>query len=244
MAQLLFYEKPVPLNKDAHREFKIRTSENFYAFSKATNSVLLAGVEFVHASKEYGIMFAKAGERIVPVALLGLRNDENLYVDANGHWDARYIPAYVRRYPFVLADSPQGDGQMAVCVDESFSGFNKEEGQPLFQEDGEQAPLLTNAINFLRDYQGQYQRTEIFVNRLKDMDLFTEMSAQAELPDGQKVAMNGLMVVNEKKLLELENSKAMELFQAGELAWVYAHLFSLSNLQALADRLAKRSAAA
>ncbi|MBF0162247.1 MAG: SapC family protein [Magnetococcales bacterium] len=237
MKQLLFYEQPVALNKERHRAFKIDNKGASFAFAKQTNSVIITGMEFVHVAKEYPIVFAKAGERTIPLALLGLRNDENLFVSESGQWDARYIPAFVRRYPFVLADS--GDGNLAVCIDEGFAGFNQESGTPLFNEAGEQAPLLENAIRFLQEYQGQNQRTEIFVNRIMEMGLLTELTARAELAGGVKFSMSGLWVVEEKKLMELEKEKALELFRSGELGWIYAHLLSLSNMGRLADMLGK-----
>ena len=237
MKQLLFYEQPVALNKERHRAFRIENKGASFAFSQRTNSVIITGMEFVHVAKEYPIVFAKAGDRTIPLALLGLRNDENLFVSEAGLWDARYIPAFVRRYPFVLADS--GDGNLAVCIDEGFAGFNTETGVPLFDEAGEQAPLLENAIRFLKEYQGQNQRTEIFVNRLMEMELLTELTARAELAGGVKFSMGGLLVVEEKKLMELEQEKALELFRSGELGWIYAHLLSLSNMSRLADMLGK-----
>ena len=199
-------------------------------------------MEFVHIAKEYPIVFAKAGDRTIPLALLGLRNDENLFVNAEGRWDARYLPAFVRRYPFVLADAGEGgNGNLAVCIDEGFPGFNSEEGIPLFNDDGEQAPLLENAIRFLKEYQGQHQRTEIFINRLQNLGLLSELTARAELAGGAKFSMGGLLVVEEKKLMDLEKKEALELFRSGEMGWIYAHLLSLSNMNRLADMLSQRN---
>lgn len=240
MAQLLFYERPVPLNKDVHRNLCIKVADNLYGFSRVTNSVLLAGVEFSHAAKEYCIVFSKAGELIMPVALLGLRNDENLYVNADNRWDATYVPAFVRRYPFILADSGQNVDQKTVCIDETFAGFNDKEGRRLFKDDGESTEFLDSAVKFLQDYQAQYQRTEIFINRIKDLDLLTELNAQTQLPNGQKLSMGGILGIDENKLLQLEKNKALELFRSGELSWIYAHLLSLSNMQKLGERLLKK----
>jgi hypothetical protein len=241
MAQSIFYDKPVPLNKEAHKDLKIGPNEAGFSFAKNTNSVLLSGMEFVHAAKEYPIIFIQAGESILPVALLGFRTDENLFVDEDGKWDAKYIPAFVRRYPFILAEAP-GKGkddakELTVCIDEDFPGLSKEDGSPLFDEEGNQTELLDNAITFLQEYQSQYQRTEIFVNRLKDLDLLTGYTANAELADGEKVSMSGLLVIDEKKLVELEKKKAMELFRSGELSWIYAHLLSLSNMNSVISRM-------
>ena len=244
MAQLMFYDKPVPLNKEAHKDLKIGPNENGFSFAKNTNSVLLSGMEFVHAAKEYPIIFIKAGEVALPVALLGFRKDENFFVDSDGKWDAKYIPAFVRRYPFVLAQAPEGkegeEKKLAVCIDENFPGLNNKEGKALFTDSGEPTELLENAIKFLKEYQAQYQRTEIFVNRLNDLDLLTGYTASAELQDGEKLSLSGLMVVDEKKLMALDKNKAMELFRSGEMGWIYAHLLSLSNMNAVMARMSAK----
>ena len=233
------------LNKERHKNFKIDNKGANFSFARKTNSVIVTGMEFVHVAKEYPIVFAKTGDRVIPLALLGLRNDENLFIDKEGKWDARYLPAFVRRYPFVLADAggrdDTGGSQLAVCIDEGFAGFNTDDGVPLFNEDGNEAPLLENAIRFLKEYQGQHQRTEIFLNRLQNLELLTELTARAELAGGTKFSMGGLLVVEEKKLMALDKKESLELFRSGELGWIYAHLLSLSNMSRLADMLAMRN---
>ncbi len=236
MANLLFYDKPAALNKVAHKNVKLKPVGNNYSFAQKTNSVILAGVEFTEAAKEYPIVFAKAGEQIVPVALLGLRNEENLYIDKAGKWDARYVPAFVRRYPFVLAETG-AEGQRMVCIDESYAGFNESEGEALFAGD-EPTPLLKQAIEFLEEYQRQYARTETFVKRLVDNDLLMALNARVDLVDGKQFALTGLLAVDEKKLLQMADAKALELFRSGELAWLYCHLMSLGNMARMVDRIA------
>lgn len=239
MANLLFYEKPAALNKVAHKDFKIKPMGNDFTFAKGTNSVILAGVEFTEAAKEYPIVFAQAGEQVVPVALLGLRNEENLFVAEDGKWDARYIPAFVRRYPFVLAETGE-QGQRMVCIDEAFPGFNEKEGEALFEGE-EPTPLLKQAIDFLEEYQKQYTRTERFVQRLKDDGLLMSLNARVDMVDGKQFALTGLLAVDEKKLLQLADDKALEFFRSGELAWLYCHLMSLGNMARMVDRVAKVS---
>ncbi len=241
MPELIFYQKPVALNKELHKNLKIAPKPVDFSFAAPTNSVILAGAEFIEASKEYPIIFVRTGERLAPAALLGLRDAENLYVDQSGVWSARYIPAFVRRYPFVLAGGSDVE-EMTVCFDEGFSGFTTaDEGNPLFNEQGEPAELLQNAVKFLQEYQAQINRTEVFVNRLNEFELLVELSARADLVNGKQFAMQGLLAVDEKKLLELSKPKALELFRCGELSWVYAHLFSLSNMGRLVDLLAQRT---
>ena len=237
MTSLLFYKNPVALNKTKHKDLKIKSGSSDYSFSEDTNSVILAGVEFTEAAKEYPIVFAEAGEKYVPVALLGVRNKENLFIKDDGGWDARYIPAFIRRYPFVLADS--GDaGQKMVGIDGSFDGFDEKDGDPLF-EDAEPTAVLKQAIDFLEEYQRQYLRTERFTQRLRDNDLLCSLNAKLDMADGQQFALTDLLAIDEKKLLGLSDDKALEFFKSGELAWVYCHLMSLGNMAGLVDRIAK-----
>jgi len=235
MSTLMFYDKPVALNREVHKNSKIAPSNDF-KFSAKTNSIVLTSIEFIEAAKEYPIVFAKvADETMVPVALLSLRNDENLYVNNEGKWDARYIPAFVRRYPFVLAEN--NGKQFTVCIDEAFPGLNEKDGQALFDEKGENTPFLQSALDFMNNYQTQFKLTEDFVKQLKDLDLLIEISAKAELAGGENYLLGGLMIVDEQKLLKLPAKKATELFQSGRLGWIYAHLMSLSNMSRLLDKM-------
>jgi hypothetical protein len=242
MSETLYYEKPVLLNREKHRNRKIRPSAGF-GFARNANSLYLAGVEFTEACKEYAIVFTKqAGGKVAPVVVLGLRNRENLFVDAEDRWTAAYIPAFVRRYPFVLAELP-GE-QMGVCIDEAFPGLNDKEGEGLFDDKGGNTPFLQNALDFLQRYQVEYLRTEAFCRKLADAGLLVEMSAKADLVDGRSFTVAGLMVVDEKKLQELPDDKALALFRTGELHLISMHLLSLSNLSRLVDRMGKLAASA
>jgi hypothetical protein len=233
----MFYNKPVALNKVTHKEVKVTPIDGDYSFAKKINSVIVAGIEFTEAAKEYPIVFAQAGDSFVPVALLGLRNQENLFVDDDGTWDARYIPAFVRRYPFVLASTPDAE-QLVVCIDESYSGFNDSEGEALFSDDGEPVELLNKTMEFLEEYQRQYARTEAFLARLKENDLLMSLNARVDLVDGKQFSLTGLLAVDERKLLQLSDEKAVQLFRAGELAWIYCHLMSLGCMGRMVDRIA------
>jgi len=239
MPDTLYYDKPVLLNRDKHRHRRIRATPGF-AFARNANSLYLAGVEFSEACKEYAIVFIRQKDgKVAPVVMLGLRKQENLFVDGEDRWTAGYVPAFVRRYPFVLAELP--GQQMGVCIDEAFSGLNDTEGEALFDENGGSTPFLQNALDFLQRYQAEYLRTEAFCWHLSEAGLLTEMSAKADLVDGRTFTVAGLLVVDEKKLNALPDDKAMALFRAGELHLISMHLLSLSNLSRLIDRMAKRA---
>jgi hypothetical protein len=240
VSEAVYYEKPVLLDRERHKRFRVRAS-NSYAFARQANSVYLAGVEFNEAMKEYAIVFTRAANgRMVPVAMLGLRGRENLYVDDQAQWNARYVPAFVRRYPFVLAQL--GGDQLGVCIDEAYAGFNQKEGEPLFDAKGANTPFLANAVDFLERYQREFARTELLCQRLEQAGLLREMNAKADLVDGRSFTVGGLYVVDEPKLMALPDAVALSLFRSGELHLVSMHLASLSNMQVLVDRMAKRPA--
>jgi hypothetical protein len=238
MSDLVYYEKPVLLDRDKHRNRRVRPATGF-AFAAHANSVYLSGAEFGEAAREYAIVFTRGENgKVVPVVMLGLRGRENLFVQEDGRWDARYIPAFVRRYPFVLAELP---GQsLGVCIDEAFEGFGDSEGEPLFDAQGKETAFLRNALDFLAQYQREHLRTEAFCQRLDQAGLLMEMNARADLVDGRSFTVNGLLVVDEKKLLALPDATVLGLFRSGELHLLSMHLMSLSNMQRLVDRLALR----
>jgi hypothetical protein len=240
MSDAIYYEKPVLLDRARHKRLRVRPSSSF-AFARKANSVYLTGVEFNEAMKEYPIVFTRAATgRVVPVAMLGLRSRENLFVDDEARWTARYVPAFVRRYPFVLAQL--AGEQLGVCIDEAYPGFNLEEGEQLFDGNGANTPFLANAVDFLERYQREFTRTEAFCRRLEQFGLLKEMNAQASLTDGRSFAVSGLHVVDEPKLMTLPDAVALSLFRSGELHLVSMHLASLSNMQLLVDRMAQRPA--
>ncbi|HEX2544772.1 MAG TPA: SapC family protein [Ramlibacter sp.] len=240
MSDLVYYEKPMLLDREKHRRRRVKAGSGF-GFARNANSLYVTAAEFGEACKEYAIVFTRSPQgRLVPVVMLGLRTRENLFVADDDRWDARYVPAFVRRYPFVLAELP-GES-LAVCIDEAFGGLSETEGEPLFDAAGKDTPFLRSALDFLTAFQREYVRTEAFCARLDQAGVLTEMNARADLVDGRSFTVNGLLVVDEKKLLALSDATALQLFRAGELNLVSLHLASLSNMKRLVDRLAQRTA--
>jgi hypothetical protein len=245
VAEVIFYERPVPLNRTEHKDLRLKSVPNT-KFAMSAHSVPLTGAEFAVAARDLPIVFA--GNSAVdagPVALLGLRQDENLYVDADGQWAPNtYIPAFVRRYPFVLAEKPDGQegDDLTVFLDERYEGFNTAEGERLFKEDGTDTDLLTNAVKFLGEFQQNVGRTRWFMQQLNKHDLLISRNVRLQKAgrdgsEARSINLNGLFVIDEEKVRSLDEKTAHEFAREGVFGWIYAHLMSLNNLDRLGQRL-------
>jgi hypothetical protein len=233
MASMIFYEKPIALNRDRHRLLKLRPQVGQFGFASTTNSVLMAAAEIVDAARDYPVVFVAAADgQYVLASLLGLHDRENLFVDRAGQWRAgAYLPAFVRRYPFVLAEN---DGsQLTVCVDEGFPGLNEAEGEPLFDEEGKDTGLLEGAVEFLKRFHAEMKRTRDFTGKLAALGLLEPRTIRVTR-EGKQEALEGLYVVDEQKLRALDDAQVLELFRSGYLPWIEAHLASLGNVERLA----------
>jgi len=226
--QLLIYERATPINKNKHSDWSVKAGKNF-DFAKNINSVPLTAVEFPSAAAEYSIIFAGNDEAVMPAVILGVRDQENLYISDDGKWNSKYIPAYLRRYPFVFSGS-QDAKQFTLCIDEEFSGCNQEgKGERLFDADGEQTQYLKSVLNFSSEYQGQFNRTQLFCKKLKELDLLEPMQAQITLPSGEKMNLGGFQAVSREKLKGLSDEQLGELAKTDELELIYLHLQSMRN---------------
>jgi hypothetical protein len=236
-AQLLIYETVVPLSAARHRDCSVELGGG-YGFSSKINSVPLMAVEFPFAASEYAIVFAGTKDDFMPAVILGVRDSENLYLSKDAEWDAKYIPAFVRRYPFVFSHNDDKT-RLVLCVDEAFSGFNREaRGQKLFGEDNKPTPFVENTLKFLQDFQGQFSRTQAFCTKIRELDLLEPMQAQVEMKTGEKLSLSGFMAVNRAKLKAVPSDKLGELAKTDELELLYLHLQSMRNFSGLPGRLA------
>lgn len=234
--QLLIYERAVPVNPGQHGDLSVKSGTD-YGFARQVNSVPLMAAEFEPACSEYAIVFAGQGKEITPVALLGVRDNENLYVDAKGAWNAKYIPAFVRRYPFVFSRDEKGE-TFTLCVDEEFHGVNRAGlGERLFDAAGERTQYLKTVLGFLQAYEAQFEATGAFCRRLIELNLLEPMRADFTLRSGKRVTMGGFMSVNRDRLRALSGEALARLAAAGELDLIYAHLHSQRNFSATADRV-------
>lgn len=237
MSSFAFYQKVVALNANVHRNLKFDASKVDFSFARDTTAVLLAFVEFVEAVREYPIVFIKAQDgKMRPVALLGVRTGENLFVDETGKWDARYIPAFVRRYPFVMAEGgPQG--QLLVCVDEACPALNSAQGEVLIDDEGKLQPRMNEVMQFLQNFQNEFARTEALTAQLDQLGLFMPQGARFDTAQGQTFQLSDFYTIDEAKFNQLGDDQLPALFRSGALGMAYLHLASLGNMRRLLERI-------
>lgn len=234
---LLFYKNVAPINKQRHANWGI-VGSNRFDFARSINSVPLTAVEFPAASKDFAIVFAKSGDGVMPIAVMGVRKGENLYVAADGKWHASYIPAFVRRYPFVFSTSDEGK-TLTLCLDEDFEGCNAEgKGERLFNDSGENTEYLNKVVEFLQEYQNHFRRTQAFCQKLEELKLLEPMGAQFKTPDGRDGSLSGFLVISRDKLKAIPAETLAELVKTDELEMMYLHINSMQNLRETIKRIA------
>ena len=230
----IFYKDLVPLNSNEHAKFKTRPIDNA-KFMDGQHAVPLTVEEFVMASRHFPIIFS-AGDNPVPLALMGMNEGVNVFMDDKGQFtNPVYLPAYIRRYPFMLAKlRPDGD-ELSLCFDPTSDavGEFKKEGEALF--DGETPTENTkNILKFCEDFEQAGARTHQFVEELSKMGLLMEgeVSIQQEGNETPFV-YRGFQMVDEDKLRELRGDELRKMNQNGMLPLIHAHLFSLQLMREL-----------
>lgn len=233
--QLLIYDRIVPVNRQVHRDTSVRKTTSF-GFAAELNTVPIVDVEFARVALEMPIVFAKTESGLVPLALLGTAEKKNAFVGADQEWTARYVPAFLRRYPFVFAVEP-GQDRMTLCMDESFEGLNTENrGERMFDADGNPTTYLDTVLRFMEDYQATFNRTQAFCDRLAQHDLLEEARIDYRLSDGTKGVVSGFLRVSGDKLRALADDVIAGMLRSGDLDLVQVHLLSLLNAEHLVSR--------
>ncbi len=236
MAATAFYERAVALDKAAHQALRMRVQPDHYAFARGANAMPLAASEFADAGRHYPIVFI-GGEAsgFHAAALLGLEEGSNLFVSATGEWQRyAYVPAFARRYPFALGTTPGQDG-LAVYVDESYAGLNRDEGLALF-ENGQESDYLKQMVSFLNALHREMEGTRQAVGRLHQLGLLTARSITIS-QDGQSRRLGGFWVVDDEKFAAIDDALIVELHRSGLLRMMELHRASLGCVQRLAERL-------
>ncbi len=234
------YLKLVPLNNRKHLSLRVKEQVNF-SFTKNCNAAILTTAEFEKASKIYPVLFVRDGDDIVPCALFGIEQGQNLFLKWNHQWDASYIPASIRRYPFSLVKVVHEQKKdHIVCIDEASPLTGKQGEYSLFQKNGKQSQYLREKIQFLQEYQVEYEHTQQFVNALRKLELLEPMSANISLVNGETLSITGFYTIDKNKFRNLNKEHYFELIQNDDMKLIYEHFSSLDNFASLIDKIAEK----
>lgn len=227
----LFYSNPVPLDKQRHA--KLGLQQNFgLGFTSHVNAVPVNLIELPQICHFYPIAFSPDGNA-TPVAIMGVRDNENLFVNRKGEWLADcYIPAYIRRYPFIFSELPDSD-QLTLCVDMNDKVVKDGSEQRFFDDKGEATQLSKNALEFCKSYHAAAQQTIEFSKALAESGLLVDREAQINVGGKTRINFAGFRIIDEQKLAELPDAKFLDWRKKGWLPFLYAHLFSGAQWQRL-----------
>lgn len=236
-----FYRRTVPLDPAVHGAHRVDALSDF-SIARDLHAVFITATEFPQAGLEFPLLFVATGQQdsagraaMSTIALLGVSAGQNLQLDGE-RWVARYIPAWIRRYPFATARAA-GPSGLKVLVDDTWPGFSPGAAEPLFAAEGRPAPALARAVEFLDRFEHEAERTRTFCDRVVALDVLKEMKAEATLPDGETISVDGFHAIDEDRLRALPDATVLELFRSGMLALLQVHLLSLANIRHLVGRL-------
>ena len=234
----LLYEDPVLLRGDLHKHAALLASESSQ-FAAGIVAVPLNISEFALAARCYPIVFADT-EAMLPLAVTGLSGLSNLFVDGEGRWsDGSYVPAYVRRYPFIITETPDPNTRL-LSIDAASERFvetlgDGAAGDLLFESGGGPTQATRAAMEFCQAMHEDHLRTVAFSDALRGAELLTSNRADITFPNGDRYTLDGFRTIDEKAYRALATDKVAEWHKSGALDLVAMHLASQRNWQILLD---------
>lgn len=234
----LFYKDLIPLNSQQHAGWKTRPTDKA-SWVAGINSVPLTVEEFPQAQRDFPIIFT-AGESPIPLVLMGMNEGANVFFDDEGTMTERvYVPAYVRRYPFMLAKLRPDSDELSLCVDPTSDLVGEiDEGERLFTDDGQPTDATTNMLKFCENFEIAGTKTAQFMAELQKHKLLMEGELNIDTGGGQPFTYRGFQMVDETKLREVRGDVLRQWNQSGLLPLIYAHLFSLELVRDIFNRQA------
>ncbi len=224
------YRQVEILDSEQHGDLRLKRAEDI-GYAAGLRDCPIVVDEFMEAAKTYPIVFARdEGGRPMAVVVMGFPDTGNLWGDATGHWrPANYVPAYVRRYPFVAVER---DDVLLLGLDMAFEGVGADDGEPLFEPDGAPTPTLMEASAFMDEFLLAHARTNLFLADLLRLDLLTPFNAEVT-SEGNRSLLGNLLCVDKARLDALPSCELLDFVRNGHYALAMAHLSSLTNFATL-----------
>lgn len=232
----LFYGSLVPLSSQFHPDHGLVTERSDLGFTRKTHAIPITVDEFAVAQRHYPIVFG-SGDSAAPLALVGLQEGRNLFVSEDGKWqEGAYVPAFVRRYPFMLARLKPDSQEMSLCFDDKSGLVTSDAPEKLFAG-SEPSEAAKQVLAFCEQFEQAVFRTRGFMEELGKLDLLIDGEVTIQQPGMEQPAVyRGFRMVEEKRLQNIRGDQARKMVQNGMLGLVYAHLFALSQIGALFEK--------
>ena len=234
----MFYNDLMPLNSRDHAKWHSRGIDSA-KWLIGQHAIPVTVDEFVQAQRDYPIVFS-SGDNPLPLALMGLNEGVNTFVDDNGKVNEPvYLPAYIRRYPFMLAKLQPDSEDLSLCFDPTTEAVGEfSEGEALFDEEGKPSAATNRVLEFCQHFEEAGQRTKAFVDELKKHDLLMDGEIAISMQDNpdRPYIYRGFQMVNQEKLREVRGDVLRTWNQNGLMALIFAHMFSLDLMRAIFAR--------
>lgn len=234
----MFYQDLMPLNSRDHKSFRNRLQEAAPWLAKY-HMVPLTVEEFIQAGRHFPIVFS-SGESPLPLALMGLNDGVNTFVDDDGKLtDPIYVPAYVRRYPFMLARLSPETEDLSLCFDPTSDAVGDfSEGEMLFNDDDSATEHTKAILAFCEQFEQAGQRTKMMTDELLKHDLLMEgeVGIERNSDPGKPYVYRGFRMVDHDKLREVDGETLAKWNKDGMLPLIYAHLHSLELMRTIFAR--------
>lgn len=242
----ILYNDLAPLNSQQHAKFKAITVDKAPWIAKQ-HAIPLTVEEFPLAQRDFPIVFS-SGDNPVPLALMGLNEGVNVFFEEDGTPRGNtYVPAYIRRYPFLLAKLDQNSDNLSLCFDPSSDMLGEfEEGRDLFEADSQPTQHTKDLLQFCEKFEQAGAKTNAFMEELAKEDLLMDGEVSINRLDdqnGQPFIYRGFKMVNQEKLREMRGDKLRAWSQNGLLPLIYAHLFSLDLMRTIFGKQAEQGTA-
>ncbi len=224
------FTKLVVLDKEKHKSLKVSALQNLN-FAKDLKFIPILANEIGLVSEMFPVVFT-ADETPSLVALTSL-GDKNLAINAEGKYISRYVPAFLRKYPFSLASTEKNPDEKVILIDEEAENVSKTKGKQLFTKDGKESEVLKNAINFLKDYEKQQAETIAVAKAIKEAGILEDREISIGEGDEKRVLVKGFQVVSREKLNNLDDKVLASWVRNGIITFLDSHIKSLSKIETL-----------
>ena len=235
------HKEPIALDTVLHRDLRLQNQLNAIPKLAPFTSFMLSAGEFADAAAYFPILFVRGTpdalghDTVTPVAVFGMKAGENLFALPDGRWDAGYVPAMLRAYPFTMARI-EGSDRWAIVFDNTWEGISRTEGVPLFDDKGEASDMLNNVHKFVQELETDLERTRQACALLLELKLLKTMRFDATLVNGETLSVDGFLTADEEAIGKLPDAQIAQLYRNGLLGLLQIHITSLGNMRRLLDR--------